>query len=67
MAKGFRRLRCYSGCMPRRAIESVPGQVTQPAPSVEPDAVRPEGVRAALIRKTKLRYPELLEAESQNT
>ena len=55
---------CYSGCMPRRAIKPVPGQIVRLQPSaVEPGAVPPKGVRAALIRKTKLRYPELSEAE----
>ena len=55
---------CYSDCMPRSAIKSVPGQIVHLQPSaVEPGAVPPKGVRAALIRKTKLRYPELSEAE----
>jgi hypothetical protein len=50
--------------MPRRAIKSVPGQIVRLQPStVEPGAVPPKGVRAALIRKTKLRYPELSEAK----
>ena len=50
--------------MPRRAIKPVPGQIVRLRPSaVEAGAVPPKGVRAALIRKTKLRYPELSEAE----
>ena len=48
--------------MPRRAIESVPGQVTQPAPLNQPIPGRKRGL-APLIRATKLRYPELSEAE----
>jgi hypothetical protein len=49
---------CYSGSMPRRAIKSVPGQI-----AVEPGAVPPKGVRAALIRKMKMRYPELSDSQ----
>jgi hypothetical protein len=50
--------------MPRRAIKSVPGQIVRLQPSaVEPGAVPPKGVRAALIRRTKLRYPELSESQ----
>jgi hypothetical protein len=48
--------------MPRRAIESVPGEVTQPAPSNQPIPGRKRGL-APLIRATKLRYPELSEAK----
>jgi len=50
--------------MPRRAIKPVPGQIVHLQPSaVEPGAVPPKGVRAALIRKTKLRYPELSDSQ----
>ena len=48
--------------MPRRAIESVPGQATPPAPSNPLIPGRKRGL-APLIRSTKLRYPELSEAE----
>lgn len=52
------------GCMPRRAIKSVPRQIMRPRlTSGESVAVPPKGVRAALIRRTKLRYPELSESE----
>jgi hypothetical protein len=53
---------CYSDGMPRRAIESVPGQATPPAPLNQPIPGRKRGL-APLIRATKLRYPELSEAE----
>ena len=53
---------CYSDGMPFRAIESVPGQATPPAPSNQPIFGRKRGL-APLIRSTKLRYPELSEAE----
>ena len=46
----------------RRAIESVPGQATPPAPSNQPIPGRKRGL-APLIRSTKLRYPELSDAE----
>jgi hypothetical protein len=50
--------------MPRRAIKPLPGQIVRLRPSaVEPGAAPPKGVRAALIRKTKVRYPELSEAD----
>lgn len=51
---------CYNGCMPRRAIKSVPGQIIPPAPSNQPG--RKRGL-APLIRATKVRYPELSEAQ----
>ncbi len=53
---------CYSDGMSHPAIESVPGQVTQPAPSNQPIPGRKRGL-APLIRSTKLRYPELSDAE----
>ena len=53
---------CYSDGMPRRAIESVPGQATPPAPSNQPIPGRKRGL-APLIRATKLRYPGLSNAE----
>ena len=53
---------CYSDGMPRRAIESVPGQATPPAPSSQSIPGRKRGL-APLIRATKLRYPELSEAK----
>lgn len=50
--------------MPRRAIKFVPGQIMRPLlTSGESGAAPPKGVRAALVRKTKLRYPELSEAQ----
>jgi hypothetical protein len=48
--------------MPRRAIESVPGQATPPTPSNQPIPGRKRGL-APLIRATKVRYPELSEAK----
>lgn len=48
--------------MPHRAIKSVPGQIIPPAPSNQPIPGRKRGL-APLIRSTKLRYPELSEAE----
>ena len=59
------RLGCYSDGMPRRAIESVPGQVTSPAPSNQSIPGRKRGL-ASLIRATKARYPELSEAQIAN-
>ena len=50
--------------MPRRAIKSVPRQMMRPRlTSGESAAVPPKGVRAALTRRTKLRYPELSESQ----
>ena len=55
---------CYSNCMPRRSIKPVPGQIVRSRPTLrESVAVPPKGVRAALIRRTKLRYPELSESQ----
>jgi hypothetical protein len=51
--------------MPRRAIESIPGQAIPPAPSNQLIPGRKRGL-APLIRATKIRYPELSEAEIAN-
>jgi hypothetical protein len=48
--------------MPRRNLKSVPGQIIPPAPSSQSNPGRKRGL-APLIRTTKLRYPELSEAE----
>jgi hypothetical protein len=48
--------------MSRRALKSVPGQIIPPAPSSQSIPGRKRGL-APLIRATKIRYPELSEAE----
>jgi hypothetical protein len=50
--------------MLRRSIKPVPGQIVRARPtSGESVSVPPKGARAALIRRTKLRYPELSESQ----
>ena len=46
-----------------RAIKSVPGQIVRKPAPADSAAKPPHGARAALIRRTKLTYPELSESQ----